>query len=89
MEFKNLRYEAREQIGIRTINRPKSLNALNVGAIKETRSLLVKVAEGKNVRILIVTGPVVRAFIAGADISEIQGLGLSDAFEFSRLGRPP
>lgn len=87
MEFKNLTYEVREKIGIVTVNRPKLLNALNGETIKEMRALLMKIREEKNVRVLIVTGSGDRAFIAGADISEIEGLGLSDAFEFSQLGQ--
>ena len=87
MEFKNLTYEVREKIGILTVNRPKLLNALNRETITEMRALLMKIKEENSVRVLIVTGSGEKAFIAGADITEIETMGLSDSFEFSRFGQ--
>ena len=87
MEFKNLIYEIKDKIGILTLNRPKLLNALNHETLSEMSTLLRQIKEEHNVGVLIMTGSGEKAFIAGADISEIEAMGLADSFEFSRYGQ--
>jgi len=87
MEFKNLIYEIKDKIGILTLNRPKLLNALNHETLFEMNTLLRQIKEEHNVGVLIMTGSGEKAFIAGADISEIEAMGLADSFEFSRYGQ--
>ena len=87
MELKNLIYEVKENVGILTVNRPKFLNALNRETLSEMRTLLKKIKEENSVRVLIITGSGEKAFIAGADITEFETMGLADSFEFSRYGQ--
>jgi len=87
MEFKNIIYELRENIGFLTIDRPTRLNALNGQAIDEIRDILGKVRANDQVRVLIVRGSGEKAFVAGAEIREVMDVGLRDGFEFSRKGQ--
>ena len=76
-EFNYLSYEVEDGVAILTINRPEALNALD-GELLLELSLAFELAEADlEVRALIITGSG-RAFIAGADISNLQNL--SDPF---------
>ncbi len=67
-----------------TISAPKSLNALNSTILRE----LSESIDGldKSVKVLIITGDGEKSFVAGADISEMQGLSEQEGEEFGRLG---
>ena len=69
-----------------TINRPKALNALNLGVITELREQIQK-AEGDGVRQLIVTGSGPKSFVAGADISAMADMDRATATHFARMGQ--
>jgi len=86
MEYNNIKFETEDNIGILTIDRPKVLNALNTETVKEIRSVLMAIKENKALRALIITGSGDKAFVAGADIDEIERLGLKDGFDFVRMG---
>jgi enoyl-CoA hydratase len=76
-DFRFLAYEVENGVGIITINRPDALNALNNDLLFEL-GLALELAEADlEVKALIITGAG-RAFIAGADISNLQKL--SDPF---------
>src|SRR5438309_2237400 len=66
-----------------TVNRPKSLNALNSQTLRE---LTQAVRECADSRVIILTGAGDKAFVAGADISEMAPMGPWKAREFSELG---
>src|SRR5204862_5461929 len=70
-------------ISLITANRPKALNALNS---KMLRELTQAVRECADSRVIILTGAGERAFVAGADISEMAPMGPWQAREFSELG---
>lgn len=71
MSYENLLYDVSEGVATITINRPRVLNALNF----QTRDELVAAFEAahgdEEVRAVILTGAGEKAFIAGADVSEI------------------
>ncbi len=71
MAYENLLYEKRDQIAFLTFNRPKVLNALNRKTMEELRHILADAREDSEVRLLILTGAGEKAFVAGADISEL------------------
>src|SRR5216683_1524132 len=71
MACENLLYEKRDQIGFITFNRPKVLNALNRKTMEELGNILADAREDSEVRLLILTGAGEKAFVAGADISEL------------------
>ena len=84
MEWKNLIFEGREEIGIITINRPGKLNALNKEMLLELKDIIKGGRSDEKMRVVIITGSGEKAFGAGADLNEIAALGLPDAFAFSR-----
>ena len=61
-------------IAVVTINRPDKLNALNAQVIADLDQLARDVAADPATRALIVTGAGPKAFVAGADISELATL---------------
>jgi enoyl-CoA hydratase len=71
MAYENLLYEKRDQIAFVTFNRPKVLNALNRKTMEELGHILEDAREDSEVRVLILTGAGEKAFVAGADISEL------------------
>ena len=71
MAYENLLYEKRDQIAFLSFNRPKVLNALNRKTMEELGHILADAREDSEVRVLILTGAGEKAFVAGADISEL------------------
>lgn len=71
MNFENLQYEVKDQIGYITFNRPKALNALNRATMEELGVVLRAARQDDTVRVLILTGAGEKAFVAGADIGEL------------------
>jgi enoyl-CoA hydratase len=86
MEYKNILLSIEGEIGILMINRPKSLNSLNIETLKEIQMGVQEVKEHSEVKILILTGAGEKAFVAGADITEMKEMNSLQAVQFSRLG---
>lgn len=86
-DYKNLLFVTEAGIGLITLNRPMALNALNSELLKELDDLLDEIARDENVKAVIVTGGGDKAFVAGADIGEMQSLSAMDGREFSKFGQ--
>jgi enoyl-CoA hydratase len=87
MSFENLLLEQPEPgIYLLTLNRPQALNALNAATLAELIPAIEQVAGDAGARVLLVTGAGEKAFVAGADITEMQGLSAAQALEFSAAG---
>src|SRR5437899_12222528 len=71
MAYENLLYEKKDGIAYITFNRPKVLNALNRKTVEELQHALFDARDDAAVRVLILTGAGEKAFVAGADISEL------------------
>jgi enoyl-CoA hydratase len=67
----NLNIEIKNQIAVVTIERPKALNALNSETLQELDACFADLESRKDVRVVILTGSGNKAFVAGADISEM------------------
>ncbi|MEM4728890.1 MAG: enoyl-CoA hydratase-related protein [Thermoplasmata archaeon] len=87
MVYENIVVSKEDGIGILTINRPKSLNALNTATLRELAAALEELERDEGVRVIIITGAGDRAFVAGADISEMSGFGPMEAEAFASLGQ--
>ncbi|HKV25136.1 MAG TPA: enoyl-CoA hydratase-related protein [Candidatus Acidoferrum sp.] len=87
MGYENLLYEKRDGIAFISFNRPKVLNALNRKTIEELRDALLDAREDDAVRALILTGMGEKAFVAGADISELALQTPVRGKEFSLFGQ--
>lgn len=86
MEFNNVIFEKEENIAVVTINRPKALNALNRETLKDLNSVLDVLEEDDTIYAVVVIGAGEKAFVAGADITEMKELTVEEARRFSNLG---
>jgi len=86
-DYATIKVEVAENIMTLTINRPDKMNALNFATLGEIESAFKEAATQKEVKGIIVTGAGEKAFVAGADISEIAGVKESEAYEFSKNGQ--
>ena len=73
-------------IGIVTVNRPETLNAMNKDHVIEFISKIEGLLSEEDIRLIIITGSGEKAFIAGADIKLMQKMNKSEAYEFANLG---
>ena len=85
--YDNIRYEVDGFIAILTIAREKALNALNRHTLNEIGWALREADGDARVRAVIVTGAGDKAFVAGADIAEMQDQGAIEARVFAQAGR--
>ena len=86
MAYENIMFEKDGLVGILTVNRPKSLNALNPATIREIGACVEAVRQDPSVRCLIITGAGDRAFVAGADISAMVTMGALEGKAFCAHG---
>ena len=72
-----------------TINRPQALNALNAQVMNEISGALEELSSKKfpEAKVLIITGSGEKAFVAGADIKEINSLDEAAALKFAQKGQ--
>ncbi|MCW2278780.1 enoyl-CoA hydratase/isomerase family protein [Heliophilum fasciatum] len=80
MDLKNLIWEQEGRVAIVTFSRPKALNALNEETFNELARVIDRVESDDTVGALVLTGAGEKAFVAGADIGELQALETSMAF---------
>lgn len=87
MSFENLVVEEREQWLEVTIQRPKALNALNRQTMEELSAVAQQLEGNSELHGMILTGAGEKAFVAGADISELADLDPAQAAQFSLRGQ--
>lgn len=86
-ELANVIYERRAAIAYVTVNRPKVLNALSKATWADLRAVFEAARDDEAVKGVILTGAGSKAFIAGADISELAQATAIDAEQSSRFGQ--
>ena len=87
MEFKNIVTKTVDKKAYIKIDRPKHLNSLNKETLLEIEEAVDIISDEENIRVLIITGKGDKAFIAGADISEMKDMNSNKAKEFATLGQ--
>ena len=85
--LENLLYEKKGAIAYVTLNRPKVLNALNQRTWENLRTAFEDARDDAQVRGVILTGAGDKAFIAGADISELAQVTAVEAEKTSSFGQ--
>ena len=85
--LENVLYHVQNGIAYLTINRPRQMNALNRKTLSEIGSVAEKLRGDDTVKVLIVRGAGGRAFVAGADISEMQDMNEQEGAEISALAQ--
>ena len=93
----NLLMEVENELAVVTINRPKALNALNKETLTELDQCFGEIEKRKDIKVVILTGAGEKAFVAGADISEMinatateaQAISLLACGAFSKLENMP
>jgi enoyl-CoA hydratase len=73
-------------VAVVTIDRQDALNALNVETLTELRDRLGELSTDRDVRAVVLTGAGEKAFVAGADIKYMSGLGAEQAQGWGGLG---
>lgn len=86
MDFQTITLSVSDRIATVTVNRPDKLNALNNRVIAELGVAIDAAREDPDVGGVILTGAG-RAFIAGADISELEQLGAVSAKALAQRGQ--
>lgn len=86
MEYQILKPDRQGDIEVLTISRPSALNALNSAFFEELNTYLDEIVTSEPFKVLVITGEG-KAFVAGADISEMVNLSPSEAKGFSEKGQ--
>src|SRR5215471_241700 len=81
MSYENIVVVTADQVTVITINRPQARNALN----KKTIAELTAAVEGLST-VAVLTGAGEKAFVAGADISEMANMDVAEALKFAQAG---
>ncbi|HEX7817017.1 enoyl-CoA hydratase/isomerase family protein [Dyella sp.] len=87
MAYRNLQISNRGAVHRITVNRPDKLNALNRETLNELTLAFTQAAQDDAVRVVVLAGAGEKAFVAGADIAEMNGYTPIQAQGFSRAGQ--
>ena len=85
MGYEILNLNVEDGIAVVTISRPKAMNALNTQFFREMDGMIAEIKVRDDIRVLVITGEG-KAFVAGADISEMVDMNSGQASKFSRTG---
>src|SRR4051812_38336570 len=92
MELKCVKYEVlstsqQHKVGVIRIDRPEAMNALNKQVLTDLKLIVQELSSKRELRAAILTGQGEKAFVAGADIKEMEGVSLAQARELSLTGQ--
>lgn len=87
MAYRNLDISNRGAVRTIIVNRPDKLNALNRETLNELMLAFTQASQDDAVRAVVLTGAGEKAFVAGADIAEMNGYTPTQAQSFSRTGQ--
>lgn len=87
MNYSALLCTLEENVCTITINRPDKLNALNAVVIEELETAIAEVYKNGAIKSAIINGSGNKAFVAGADISEFEGLTKEQGTQLAKKGQ--
>jgi len=85
LKFKHLVIEKENKVGVLRINRPEAMNSLNTEVLEELLMAVEQVKNDQDIFVLVITGEG-KAFVAGADISEMSTMDPVQARSFAEAG---
>jgi enoyl-CoA hydratase len=86
MTYETIKVAVDGSLAVITIDRPAALNALSSTVISELTQAVASIEMSDEVRVVAITGAGEKAFVAGADIGEMQDLTPPQAEAFSMMG---
>ncbi|MEN6413853.1 MAG: short-chain-enoyl-CoA hydratase [Veillonellales bacterium] len=86
-EYSNLLFNEEAGVAVITINRPKALNALNSAVLDDLNQAFDEVAANDAVKVVILTGSGEKAFVAGADITQMKDMNVIEGKIFAEKGQ--
>ncbi|MCZ7582062.1 MAG: enoyl-CoA hydratase-related protein [Deltaproteobacteria bacterium] len=86
-DYETLLVEKDGAVAVVTINRPDKLNALNAAVIRDLGEAFAALEADASVKAVVLTGAGEKAFVAGADISEMKDYGPSEGVAFAQQGQ--
>lgn len=87
ISFSTLQTSLEDNILTITINRPEKLNALNQTVFQELSDVMKTIYEDDTIKAVMITGSGEKAFVAGADISELVELKDEQGVLLSKRGQ--
>jgi enoyl-CoA hydratase len=87
MEFENIKLSIENEVAVVTINRPDKLNSLNNATLDDLEICFTFLEKNNDANVVIITGAGEKAFVAGADISELNKLNAVTGKAFSAEGQ--
>lgn len=87
LELKALKFSSTNDIGVVKISRPEAMNALNKQVLSDLKLVVQELEMKREIRAVILTGDGEKAFVAGADIKEMESLSPAQAREMSIAGQ--
>lgn len=85
MDYKNIVIEKKGNIGILKLDNPKTLNALNIETLNDLDQGIEALGKDPEIYVIIITGNG-KAFVAGADISEMVEMNAEEGRQFGDFG---
>lgn len=87
MKFENVVFDTKDSVARIVINRPEVMNALNSKTMDELESIVETIEKDRSIRAAIITGAGEKAFVAGADIQELEILDGPNGKAFAQRGQ--
>ncbi len=87
MTYNNILLSITNKIATITLNRPEKLNALNDATFNDLESALNTISVKPSVAAILITGSGEKAFVAGADINELNQASPQQAYDLSKKGQ--
>jgi len=86
MAYDNILFTVEGGVATLTFNRPKALNAMNSATMAELSDAVSHCRRDDAIKVLVLTGAGEKAFVAGADISQMQDLRPQEGLAFMEAG---
>jgi len=87
MTYDHIIFKVEKNLAFITFSRPKALNALNSALLDEFSHALAEIKKREDIKVLVLTGAGDKAFVAGADITELATFNALEARLFGQKGQ--